>query len=47
MNEKIAPPKMKNGVKHAFNDIAWTNEQKADLDWLWRHMVGTKISTKN
>ena len=27
-------------------DIAWTNEQKADLRWLWRHMVVTKILTK-
>ena len=25
---------------------AWTNEQKADLKWLWRHMVLTKILTK-
>ena len=26
-------------------EIAWTNEQKADLKWLWRHMVATKILT--
>ena len=21
------------------NEIAWTNERKADLKWLWRHIV--------
>ena len=26
--------------------IAWTNEQKADLKWLWHYMVVTKILTK-
>ena len=27
-------------------EIAWMNEQKADLKWLWRHMVVTKIIIK-
>ena len=26
-------------------EIAWTNQQKADLKWLWRHMSATKIAT--
>ena len=26
--------------------IAWTNEQKADLKWLLRHMVVTEIATR-
>ena len=26
-------------------EIAWTNEQQADLKCLWRHMVATKIAT--
>ena len=28
------------------DDIAWANEQKADLKWLWRQMVVTKIATE-
>ena len=31
---------------HTSVEIAWKNEQKADLKWLWRHMVVTKILTK-
>ena len=27
-------------------EIAWTYEEKADLKWLWRHMVVTKILKK-
>ena len=35
MNKKLAPLGLKNDVMYK---IAWTNE-KADLKWLWRHMV--------
>ena len=24
------------------NEIAWTNKQKADLKWLWRHMFNNR-----
>ena len=28
-------------------EIAWTNEHKADLKWLWRHMVVKKSRRRN
>ena len=28
-------------------EIAWTNEQKEDLKWLWRHMVVKKSRRRN
>ena len=40
--KKLAPLRAKNDVTSL--DIAWTIEQKADLKWLWRHMVVTKIA---
>ena len=27
-------------------EIAWTNEQKEDLKWFWRHRVVTKFSMR-
>ena len=44
MNKKNRSTKSKKW-RHARTsvEIAWTNEQKADLKWLWRHMVVTKI----
>ena len=27
------------------DQITWTNEQKADMNWLWRHMLVTKTLT--
>ena len=43
MNKKTHSTKSENW-RHASNsvEIAWTTEQKADLKWLWRHMVVTK-----
>ena len=43
MNKKIAPLRAKNARTSV--EIAWKNEQKADLKWLWRHIVVTKIAT--
>ena len=44
MNKKTRSTKSKKW-RHArtSDEIAWTNEQKADLRWLRRHMVVTKI----
>ena len=47
MNKTIDSAKSENW-RHARTstsvEIAWTNEQKADL-WLWHHIVVTKIFT--
>ena len=34
--------KSKKDTARSSVEIAWTNEQKADLNWLWRHMVVKK-----
>ena len=39
---------MSEKLRHTCTSIenSWTNEQNADLKWLWRHMVVTKIAKK-
>ena len=46
-NEKIRSNNIEKW-RHARNsvEVPWTNKQKADFKWLWRHMVVTKILTK-
>ena len=40
MDKKVRSAKSeKRRLKRNSVTIAWTNEQKADSKWLWRHMV--------